>query len=58
LFNSHHHANKRFTWKGKEEQMLSHLITKYKRRIPPPIADHLRTLSEYVETQTESSFVR
>jgi hypothetical protein len=46
------------TWKGKEEQMLSHLITKYKRRIPPPVADHLRTLSEYVETQTESSFVR
>jgi hypothetical protein len=46
------------TWKGKEEQMLSHLITKYKRRIPPPDAEHLKTLNEYVETQTESSFVR
>ena len=46
------------TWKGKEEQMLSHLITKYKRRISPPIADHLRTLSENVDTQTESSFAR
>lgn len=46
------------TWRGKEEQMLSHLITKYKRSIPAALADHLKTLSDYVETQTESSFVR
>jgi len=46
------------TWKGKEEQMLSHLMTKYKRSIPPGLAEHLNTLSNYVETQTESSFVR
>jgi len=46
------------TWKGKEEQMLSHLMTKYKRSIQPALADHLNTLLAYVETQTESSFVR
>jgi len=46
------------TWKGKEEQMLSHLITKYKRSIPHALAEHLNTLSQYVETQSESSFVR
>ena len=46
------------TWKGKEEQMLSHLMTKYRRSIPPVLNDHLKTLLDYVETQTESSFVR
>lgn len=46
------------TWEGKEDQMLSHLVMKYKRQIPPALNEHLETLQGYVEMQSESSFVR
>ena len=46
------------TWEGKEDQMLSHLIVKYKRQIPQSLAEHLNTLQGYVESQSESSFPR
>ena len=41
---------------GKEEQMLSYLIVKYKRVIPDNLAAHLDTLQGFIETQTEGSF--
>ena len=42
--------------RGKEEQMLSYLIVKYKRVIPDNLAAHLDTLQGFIETQTEGSF--
>ena len=42
--------------KGKEEQMISYLIVKYKRVIPDNLATHLDTLQGFIETNTESSF--
>jgi len=46
-----------YTWKGKEEQMLSQLIMKYKKIIPESLANHLESLQGFLETQSESSFV-
>jgi hypothetical protein len=43
---------------GREEQMLSHLIMKYKRVIPQSLANHLDTLQGFLETHTESDFRR
>jgi hypothetical protein len=42
--------------RGKEEQMLSYLIVKYKRVIPDNLAAHLDTLQGFIETNTETSF--
>ena len=35
---------------GREEQMLSHLMMKYKRIIPESLANHLDTLQGFLET--------
>lgn len=43
---------------GREEQMLSHLMMKYKRVIPQSLTNHLDTLQGFLETHTESSFRR
>ena len=45
------------TWAGKEEQMLSSLMLKYKKIIPSALSEHLNTLHHLLETQTETSFV-
>ena len=46
------------TWAGKEEQMLSSLMEKYRSSIPPQMNAHLEQLLAQLETHTESSFVR
>jgi len=38
---------------GKEEQMLSHLMMRYKRVIPQSLANHLDTLQGFLETHSE-----
>ncbi len=43
---------------GREDQMLSHLMMKYKRVIPQSLANHLDTLQGFLETHSESSFKR
>ena len=43
---------------GKEEQMLSHLMMKYKRIIPESLANHLDTLQGFLETHAEGNFYR
>jgi hypothetical protein len=38
---------------GREEQMLSHIMMKYKRIIPESLANHLDTLQGFLETHSE-----
>ena len=45
------------TWRGKEEQMVSSLIIKYKQSISKQMMAHLKSLIIMAETGTESSFV-
>ena len=44
-------------WNGQEDQMLSSLIVKYKKNIPPSLMEHLNMLITFMESQTESSFI-
>lgn len=41
---------------GREEQMLSHLMMKYKRVIPESLANHLDTLQGFLEAHSEVPF--
>jgi hypothetical protein len=45
------------TWAGKEDQMLSSLLVKYRKIVPKDVYLHFDQLHTLVETQTESSFV-
>jgi hypothetical protein len=40
---------------GREEQMLSHLMMKYKRVIPESLANHLDTLQGFLETHSSEN---
>jgi hypothetical protein len=44
-------------WAGQEDQMLSNLMVKYKKILPPQLTEHLHKLQTLMDTQTESSFV-
>ena len=46
------------TWAGKEEQMISSLMEKYRASIPAQMSTHLESLLAHHETHSESSFVR
>eukprot|EP00605_Chrysophyceae_sp_TOSAG23-4_P002118 GSChrysophyteH1.ASY1.ANO1.2344.1 assembled CDS len=41
---------------GKEEQMLSHIMMKYKRVIPESLANHLDTLQGFLESHSDYHF--
>jgi len=40
-------------WMGKEDRMLSSLLIKYRKIVPPEMADHLEQLIAQVETHSE-----
>jgi len=42
-------------WAGKEEEMLSNLVNKYKGRIPRHVLQHIDQITSHIETQTEAS---
>lgn len=44
-------------WVGHEDQMISSLMVKYRKVIPPALMEHLHKLNTLMETRTESSFV-
>jgi hypothetical protein len=46
------------TWAGKEEEMLSSLMEKYRTLIPTQLSNHLEQLLSHLENHTESSFVK
>lgn len=46
------------TWAGREEEMISSLMEKYRTLIPTQLRNHLEQLIAHLETHTESSFVR
>ncbi len=40
-------------WMGKEDRMLSSLLIKYRKIVPPEMADHMEQLIAQVETQSD-----
>lgn len=44
-------------YSGREDQILPALSVKYKKIIPPSLQDHIESLQQLLETQTESSFI-
>jgi len=46
------------TWAGREEEMISSLMEKYRTHIPTQLSNHLEQLIAHLETHTDSSFVR
>lgn len=42
-------------WAGKEEEMLTNLVNKYKGRIPRHVLQHIDEITSHIETLTEAS---